>query len=50
MRPGRHRLGVFRLKHTTSGQRAQQTPTDLGLHFVEQRLVGHTAIAKSRRS
>jgi len=35
MRPVRHRLCVLRLEHTASGQRAQQTPADLGLDFVE---------------
>jgi hypothetical protein len=35
MRPARHRLGVFRLEHTASGQRAQQTPADFGMDFVE---------------
>ena len=29
--PARHRLGVLRLKHTASGQRAQQQLADLGL-------------------
>ena len=29
---------------------AQQTPADLGLHFVEQLLVGRTTFAKRRRS
>ena len=33
--PTRHRLGVFRLKHAASGQRAQQAPADLGVDFVE---------------
>ena len=50
MLPVRHRFGVFRLKHTASGQRAQQTPADLGLHFVEQLLVGGTAFVKRRSS
>jgi hypothetical protein len=31
----RHRLGVFRLEHTAAGERAQQTPADPGLDFVE---------------
>jgi hypothetical protein len=48
--PTRHRLGVFRLKHTAAGERAQQTPADLGLHFVEQLLVGGTAFVKRRSS
>ncbi len=38
--PTRHRLGVVRLEHTAAGERAQQTAADLGLHFVEQLLVG----------
>ena len=29
---------------------AQQTPADLGLHFVEQLLVGGTAFVKRRSS
>lgn len=29
--PFRHRLGLFRFKHTAPGQRAQQTTADLGL-------------------
>jgi hypothetical protein len=33
MRPVRHRLGVFRLEHTASGKRAQQTPAHLGTDF-----------------
>ena len=35
MRPVRQRLGVFRLKHTASGQRAQQTAADLGVNCIE---------------
>ena len=47
--PVRHSFGVFRLKHTAPGQRAQQTTADLGLHFVEPLLVGGTAFVKRRR-
>jgi len=50
MRPVCHRLGVFRLKHTASGQRAQQTAADLGGDFVEPLLVGGTAFVKRRPS
>jgi hypothetical protein len=50
VRPARHRPGVLRLKHTASGQRAQQQPADLGVDFVEQLLVGGTAFVKHRRS
>ena len=48
--PTRHRLGIFRLKHTAPGRRAQQTAADLGLDLVEQLLVGGTAFVKRRRS
>jgi hypothetical protein len=50
MRPVCHRLGVFRLKHTASGQRAQETAADLGVDFVEPLLVGGTAFVKRRPS
>jgi hypothetical protein len=50
MRPVRHRLGVFRIEHTASGQRAQQTAADLGMDFVEPLLVGGTAFVKRRPS
>ncbi len=48
--PVRHRLGVFRLEHTASGQRAQQTAADLGMDFVEPLLVGGAAFVKRRRT